>query len=230
MRVMAIIGSFRKGGNTDLIVDQVLAGARQHIGDLEKIYVDDLQISSCEGCYECRREGRCRKDDDVAEVVRKIEASDLLVIGSPVYGSYMTGQLKVLLDRFMGVINKATYLGGRRKSVTRLQVKRRNILLVMVAGAPDEDCTESSLKLMRRMFDPMTNGGRLAELVATKLTARGQVGMAGTDLLQVARNMGYPDPEGVLEAMQEHNQAILERAYQLGLDLARQPETAEVVN
>jgi multimeric flavodoxin WrbA len=51
MKMLGIIGSPRKGGNIDTLIEQVLAGARAHGADTDKLYLDDLRIRPCQACF-----------------------------------------------------------------------------------------------------------------------------------------------------------------------------------
>lgn len=220
MKVLAIVGSFRKEGNTDIIIDKILEGAQSVGAETEKIFVDDLQIASCQGCMECRKEGICKQDDDMMKLVKKIDQAHGVIVGTPIYGNYMTGQLKVLLDRMMGVINKVTYLPGEgRKSITRLEPKKRNIIILATAGAPEPECAEDAFKLIRRMFSSFANGGRVTEMVATGINEKGQVVFSKEELLSIAKRQGVPNPEEVAQQAWERNQQVLAKAYEEGKQL-----------
>lgn len=99
MKVLGIVGSPRKGGNTDLLVQQVLEGAKSQGAEIEKLLIGELNISPCDGCLTCHKTGRCHIDDDMTTVLEKLQAADGLVLGSPLYGGYLTGQMKVFMDR-----------------------------------------------------------------------------------------------------------------------------------
>ena len=101
MNILAIVGSPRKGGNTDILVDYVIEGAksqRQEVS-VEKIYVNDLKLEPCRGDVSCRKTGKCIIPDDMAEILERIEQADALILGSPLYRGYLPGQMKVLMDR-----------------------------------------------------------------------------------------------------------------------------------
>lgn len=220
MKVYAVNGSFRKEGNTDIIIDKVLEGARSRGAQTEKVFIDDLQLNSCQGCLECRQEGICVQDDQLNEIVRKIEAADALVFGSPIYGNYMTGQLKILMDRLMGVISKITYIpGGGIKSITRLEPKKRNIVTVLTAGAPTPECADDALKLLRRMLGSMTNEGFMEEIVAVGINAKGAIVFPEEEWMQVARKYGVQDTQAYAEKAMARNIEVLERAHEIGRKL-----------
>ncbi len=217
MKTLAIVGSFRKEGNTDLIIDRVLAGAASRGGETEKVFVDDLQVAPCQGCLDCRKEGICKNNDDLMEMVRKLEEADGIIVGSPIYGNYMTGQLKVLLDRMMGVIGKITYVpGGGIKTISRLAPKRRNIVIVLTAGAPTPECADDALKLLRRMLGSLSNDGTMEEIIAVSINAKGAIIMPVEELAAIAATYGVPDPEEAGRRAKARNDEVLMRAYDIG--------------
>ncbi|HEX3030624.1 MAG TPA: flavodoxin family protein [Bacillota bacterium] len=223
MKILAIVGSFRKEGNTDQITDAVLQGALEQGWETEKLFVDDLQFGSCQGCMECRKEGICCQQDDVAELVKKIDGADAVVFGSPIYGNYITGQAKMLLDRLMGVINKTIFVPGKGPvKVSRLQEKKRNVLILLTIGADRPESGDDPAKLLRRMLGSFTNGGCLEDLRATGVMDKGQVKMSLGELEQIARRM-HPSANGEekARAMAEKNQEILCQAYELGKKLTQ---------
>ncbi|MDN5294041.1 MAG: hypothetical protein PWQ91_1142 [Eubacteriales bacterium] len=217
MIVLAIVGSVRKGGNTDLIIDRILAGAKSRGAETEKIYVDDLNFGSCQGCYECRRAGVCRQKDDVAEVKAKIDAADAVVIGSPLYGNYMTGQLKLLLDRLMGIINEVRYTAGEGlKSISRLTPKKRNMVAVIGAAAPHPEAGEDAFKLLRRMLAAHANGDFYRELMVNYANRYGQVAMGVEELKKIMAEADIPGGEEAARRLSTYYQKVLADAYQLG--------------
>lgn len=220
MKVFAINGSFRKEGNTDIIIDRLLEGARGRGAGTEKVFVDDLRLNSCQGCLECRQEGICRQQDGLAGIVEKLEEADAIIIGTPIYGNYMTGQLKILLDRLMGVISRITYVpGGGIKSVTRLEPKKRNIVCVLTAGAPTPECADDALKLLRRMLGSLANGGTMEEIVAVSINAKGAIVFSREEWAEAARKYGVQDTAAYAEKAVARNREVLQRAYELGQQL-----------
>jgi hypothetical protein len=174
---------------------------------------------------ECRKEGICRQQDDVASLVKKIEAADGVIFGSPIYGNYITGQAKLLLDRLMGVINKTVFVSGTGPvKVTRLAPKPRNVVILMTVGADRPECADDSLKLLRRMLGSFTNGGLVEEFIAAGLMDAGQAIMDIPQLLNIVRRM-YPSSNHEAKAieMKAKNQAILDQAKQLGIQLTNLP-------
>lgn len=98
-KVLVLSSSPRKGGNSDLLCDQFIKGAREAGIEAEKIYFKDKKIGYCTGCGSCFNGNKCSQKDDMAEVLEKMIAADVIVMATPVYFYTMCGQLKTLIDR-----------------------------------------------------------------------------------------------------------------------------------
>jgi multimeric flavodoxin WrbA len=99
MQVLGIYGSPRAGGNTDLMLDAFLEGAAGAGGEVQRIYVRDLEILGCLECGYCDKEGTCIQKDDMRQVYPHLEKADRIVVASPIFFYGVTGQLKLLIDR-----------------------------------------------------------------------------------------------------------------------------------
>ncbi len=99
MKILGVVGSPRKRGNTDILVDSVLDGAKRKGFDVEKIYLEDLDFRGCIACEGCRKTSKCVLNDDMEEVYSKLETSDGIVLGSPTYFYNITWLTKKFLDR-----------------------------------------------------------------------------------------------------------------------------------
>jgi multimeric flavodoxin WrbA len=99
MKVLGIVGSPRKKGNTEILVEEVLASAREAGAETEIFLVAGKTISGCDGCHSCFKTGKCKIKDDMQPLYRKMEAADAIVFGTPVYFHNYTAQLKAIIDR-----------------------------------------------------------------------------------------------------------------------------------
>ena len=110
MKVLAVCGSPRKGGNSDILTDEVLRGAAEAGAETEKIYLQNIALSPCMACYGCRGKGRCVQPDDGDTVLEKMIASDAIVLSSPVYFYSISAQMKMMINRtlprYMEIRNK----------------------------------------------------------------------------------------------------------------------------
>lgn len=99
-KVLVLSASPRKGGNSDLLCDRFMAGAREAGHQTEKIFVHEKTILFCLGCLACQTNGgECVQNDDMAEILDTIIQADVLVMATPIYFYNMDAQLKVLIDR-----------------------------------------------------------------------------------------------------------------------------------
>ena len=120
MRILGIMGSPRIGGNTDLLLDAALSGARSQGAEAEKIVVDRLSISPCREYYGCLKDGNCVIRDDMDALYPKILEADGIVIASPIFFYGITAQLKAMVDRCQALwarkrVLKQTWPGAGRK-------------------------------------------------------------------------------------------------------------------
>jgi multimeric flavodoxin WrbA len=100
MNITAINASPNKNGNTATIMKWICNSCEKNRAKVEWINLSDKNISYCTGCYSCLKNGYCPIDDDVNEIKEKIENSNGVIIGTPVYAGMPSAQLKTLIDRF----------------------------------------------------------------------------------------------------------------------------------
>ena len=101
--VLILSSSPLKGGNTDLLCDEFAKGAKEAGNKVTKIRIADKKIGYCTGCYACQKTHKCVIKDDAAAILKKMQAADVIVFGTPAYFYSCTGQLKVLFDRTVAI-------------------------------------------------------------------------------------------------------------------------------
>src|SRR5574337_759359 len=113
-KVLVLSTSPRKGGNSDLLCDQFMLGAKEAGHRAEKIFLRAKRINHCVACGACQGNGgTCVQRDDMREVLDKMIAADVIVMATPVYFYTMNGQMKTLIDRtyarYTKISNKEMY-------------------------------------------------------------------------------------------------------------------------
>jgi multimeric flavodoxin WrbA len=103
MRILGISCSPRKSGNTEILLEESLSGAQQEGAETELFSVSGKDLKPCDGCWACTRTGKCHIDDDMQSLHDKMVAADGIIFGTPVYFYSMTGQAKILIDRFLAL-------------------------------------------------------------------------------------------------------------------------------
>jgi multimeric flavodoxin WrbA len=102
MKAIAINGSPRTGGNTEILLKKVLEPINDAGIETEFLQIGNKQIRGCIACYKCRenKNSRCAVTNDVAnEFIAKMIEADAIILGSPTYFADMTAELKALIDR-----------------------------------------------------------------------------------------------------------------------------------
>lgn len=99
MKVLGIMGSPRIKGNTDLLLEEALKGAKSQGAEVEKIVVDKLKISPCKEYLGCFKDGNCIIRDDMDDIYPKLLGADVVIIASPMFFYGVSSQAKALIDR-----------------------------------------------------------------------------------------------------------------------------------
>lgn len=112
--VLIISGSPRKGGNSDLLCDQFMAGALEAGHTVEKIFAQEHKIAPCLGCGHCQSHaGACVQRDGMDAILEKMVNADVLALASPVYFYSVSAQIKAIIDRtvarYTEIKNKSMY-------------------------------------------------------------------------------------------------------------------------
>lgn len=97
-RVLVISASPRRGGNTDLLCDEFVRGAKEAGGEVEKVFLDDYKIDFFHEQHEQSADS-IAEGDQAPLIIGKMANADIIVLSSPVYYMNIDGQLKALMDR-----------------------------------------------------------------------------------------------------------------------------------
>lgn len=103
-KVLVLMGSPRKKGNSAVLADRIAKGAKAAGAKVETVYLHGLDIKACTGCYKCQKPGArgCIIRDDMQAVYKSMQEADAWVIASPVYWFTMSAQIKLWMDRSLG--------------------------------------------------------------------------------------------------------------------------------
>ena len=106
MRILGIYGSPRKGGNSDILLDKVLEGARSTGAEVTLIYARDLKMSGCRECGACDDTGKCVVRDDMQTVYPLLQTADVIFLATPIFFYSASSQVKSLIDRCQAMWSK----------------------------------------------------------------------------------------------------------------------------
>ncbi len=102
LTAIAINGSPRQGGNTDILLNQVLEPLKAAGWNCQTLQIGGRMVRGCTACYQCfdRKNKRCViEQDPMNEFLEAIFAADAVILGTPTYFSDTTAEMKALLDR-----------------------------------------------------------------------------------------------------------------------------------
>ena len=127
MKVVAFNGSARKDGNTAILIRRVLQVLEEEGIKTELIQLAGKKIRGCNACKTCytTKNKRCIiKDDNVNAYIRKMLKADGIILGSPVYFSMVTPELKALMDRAFYVARANSDMFKRKVGAAVVAVRR----------------------------------------------------------------------------------------------------------
>jgi multimeric flavodoxin WrbA len=99
MKVLGIVGSKRKNGNTAYLVQQALNAIESKEVETELIFLGDYNIRGCTGCEGCKETYKCVIKDDMQKIYPLIMSADAIVLGSPTYFYNITADMKAFIER-----------------------------------------------------------------------------------------------------------------------------------
>ena len=116
MRILAVMGSPRKGGNTEILVDEILKGAESKGHATERLRLYEYDILPCLDCRGCKRTEfgyTCALFDGMEEIYVKLERADLIIFGTPIYWYGPTAKMKLFIDRLRPYIASRKLTGKK---------------------------------------------------------------------------------------------------------------------
>ena len=176
MKILGILGSPRIGGNSDILLDQALAGAKDAGAEVEKIILCQKKISGCLSCEKCNETGICAIKDDMPEIHKKILEADGIIHSVPVYFWSMTAQMKAYLDRW------CAFFDGHWEwhAAYAPKMKGKKIGLITVCGDPNPSTSDPIVLSFRNTCE--FTGLNLYGVVKASASKKGEI--EGNDKLK----------------------------------------------
>jgi multimeric flavodoxin WrbA len=160
MKILALNGSARKRGNTDLLIDQILKGSKEKGHKSEKLYLYDYEILPCMDCRDCKRGNYvCSQHDGMKKIYPKMEKADLIIFGTPNYWNGPSGKMKLLIDRM-------------RPFVPSRKLKGKKWVVVSPSAEGPNSCRLLT-EMLRLSFDYL--GMKFAGKILVKAYEKGEI-------------------------------------------------------
>jgi len=152
MKALGIYGSPRKEGNSDLLLDQALQGARSAGAEVASIYVREFRFSGCLECLGCEKTGVCVVKDEMQDLYPRIQEADVIILATPIFFYGLSSQLKALIDRCQALWS------GRMLKKNREQRKTYDSgrgYLIAVGATKGKNLFEGVERTARYFFDAL---------------------------------------------------------------------------
>lgn len=152
MNILAIYGSPRRKGNTALLLQNAVAGARNAGAEVDEIVLRDLKMSPCLEIYGCKKTGRCVIKDDFQKVYDQLLACQGLMLASPIFFYTVSAYTKVLMDRCQSLWMKKYWL--EKQPFGQRDFKGKG-LFISVGATKGKKLFDGTLLTVRYFFDPL---------------------------------------------------------------------------
>jgi NAD(P)H-dependent FMN reductase len=148
MKVLGLNGSPRRGGNTDILLAELMRGAKSKGAETETIILSNLSVAPCTHCDACLKTGECVINDDMQTVYKALESADRIIIASPLHFMSLTAQMKLAVDRCQAIWARKYRLKIPPLGDTR---ERRGMYLG-VGGRKVEKLFDAASEVVRSLF------------------------------------------------------------------------------
>jgi multimeric flavodoxin WrbA len=143
VKTVILFGSPRKNGNTIQLVRAMTDALKKKGHGVRMLYLNDLNIRPCQGCYTCLKNGSCKIIDDMKNIRKYILESDTIVYATPIYWFGPSAQLKLVMDRSMAFMdNDYNSRVAGKKAVTLMTFADKNI-----------DTCKPAINMFKKTFD-----------------------------------------------------------------------------
>lgn len=169
MLILGIYGSPRKGGNSDILLDKALQGAKDAGAAVDAVYCRKLRISGCLECGGCEHTGQCVIDDGMQDVYPLLRQADAIILAEPIFFYGAPAQTKALIDRVQAEWSRRL-LSKKTKEQRKTFDGGRGYLIAVGAtqGKNMFSCVELEAKYFYDALDMSYEGGMLVRGVEAK--------------------------------------------------------------
>ena len=188
MRVLGIVGSPRKNGNTEILMQEVLKAAREAGCETELFLMSQKQVAPCDACGTCFKIGSCVIQDDMQELYAMMERAQAIVFGSPVYFGSVSAQMKAAMDRMFALLQRRALkdkIAGALVVTRRVGAINARALLYSFCIAQGMVVAGGAIGYWREPGDVFTGVGGGIDMSAMQ-----EARLLGTNVVQLAKRLG----------------------------------------
>jgi multimeric flavodoxin WrbA len=148
MKVLGIMGSPRRQGNTEILLDKALEGAKEAGAEVEKVLASKLKISPCLEIYACFKDGNCAIKDDMQSLYKKLLEADHIIFASPIFFYGITSQAKAVIDRCQALWARRHVLGMGKEDK-----RKRKGVFISVGATRGAKLFDGAVLTVKYFFD-----------------------------------------------------------------------------
>jgi multimeric flavodoxin WrbA len=171
MNVLGIFGSPRRGGNTELLLEEALKGAEKEGAKVVRLYLSEFTITPCKECHGCDNTGNCVILDDMQKIYPKLLEADVILLASPIFFYGVTAWAKALIDRSQALWSRKYLL--KDPSLGK-EGKKRKGFFISVGATKGPKVFEGAILTVRYFFDVL-NAEYAGELVFRGVEPKGDI-------------------------------------------------------
>jgi len=171
VKILGLFGSPRRGGNTELLLEEALKGAEKEGAKVERLYLSDFTITPCKECHGCDDTGNCIILDDMEKIYPKLLEADVVILASPIFFYGVTAWAKALIDRSQALWARKYLL---KDSSLGKEGKKRKGFFISVGATKGQKVFEGAILTVKYFFDVL-NAEYAGELVFRGVEAKGDI-------------------------------------------------------
>jgi len=171
MNVLGIFGSPRRGGNTEILLEEALKGAEKEDAKVERLFLSDFTLTPCKECHGCDHTGSCVILDDMQKVYPRLLEADIVILASPIFFYGVTAWAKALIDRSQAFWARKYLL--KDPSLGK-EGKRRKGFFISVGATKGPRVFDGAVLTVKYFFDVL-NAEYVGELVFRGVEAKGDI-------------------------------------------------------
>jgi multimeric flavodoxin WrbA len=185
MKVLGLFGSPRRGGNTEILLEEALKGAEKEGAEIERLYLRDLDVTPCTECHGCDETGSCVVLDDMQKIYPKLLEADIIILASPIFFYGVTAWAKALIDRSQALWAKKYLVNDPSMGK---KGKRRKGFFISVGATKGQKVFEGAILTVKYFFDAL-NTEYTGELLYRGVDGKGEI-LKHPKALEQAREAG----------------------------------------
>jgi len=171
IRVLGLFGSPRRGGNTEILLEEALRGAEKEGAKVERLHLSDFNITPCKECHGCDETGNCIILDDMEKIYLKLLEADVVILASPIFFYGVTAWTKALIDRSQALWVRKYLI--KEPSLGK-EGKKRKGFFISLGATKGQKVFEGSILTVKYFFDVL-NAVYAGDLLFRGVEAKGDI-------------------------------------------------------